>query len=233
MRMYQQVLVAGMLMLASGIAAADLGFNAALTSDYRFRGVSQSAQDPAVQGGVDFTDKSGFYLGAWASTIDFDPLDADLEVDVYGGYKWKAAGIEWDAGFIHYAYPGSDSSADLPFTELYIGGTYGPVSVKYFLTNDYTGPTDEGAYYLTASTSFDLGSGLMLGLSIGQSGGDGVEAVFGDTYTDYKIGVSKEFKQLAGIKVDLSYVNTSGAPEFTTDVGNNEGTVVLTLSKTF
>lgn len=235
MKTSSKALVAGSLMLASSIAAADSSANVAATSDYRFRGVSQSAQDPALQGGVDFS-QNGFYLGAWGSTIDFDggpgaDPDANLEVDLYGGYKWQAAGVEWDIGLLHYAYPGSESAFDLPFTEIYFGGTYGPVFAKYYYTSDYTGPTSEGAYYLTAGASFDLGNGFSLGLSAGQSGGDGIDATFGDSYTDYKVGVSKDF---AGATFNLSYVDTSGiSPDITTDLFNTEGTVVLTVSKTF
>ena len=234
MKTFGKALVAGSLLLACGVAAADVAYNVAVTTDYRFRGVSQSAKDPAIQGGVDFSDKSGFYLGAWASTIDFGTLDrsADLEVDLYGGYKWKAANVEWDVGLIHYAYPGSSSGTDLPFTEVYVGGTYGPVSAKYFYTNDFTGTTDKGAHYITASGNIDLGSGFTLGLSIGHSRGGGVKdpLAFGSTYTDYKIGVSKEF---SGVKFDLSYVDTSGLSGFTNDLFNAEGVVVLTVSKTF
>lgn len=232
-------------MLATGLAVcactpalaaeSPLTANVAVTSDYRFRGVSQSAKDPALQGGVDYAHDSGLYIGAWGSTIDFDAgpgadPDADFELDLYGGYKWSGAGVDWDLGFIHYAYPGSDSDADLPFTEVYFGGSYGPVYAKYFYTNDYTGPTEEAAYYLTAGADFDLGSGYTLGLSVGQSGGDGVEESFGDSYVDYKIGVSKEF---VGLDFNLAYVDTDLDPEITTDVFNSEGTVVLTVSKSF
>lgn len=231
-----KALVAGSLMLASGIAAADVSFNAALTSDYRFRGVSQSAQDPAIQGGVDFS-QNGFYLGAWGSTIDFDggpgnDPDANLEVDLYGGYKWTAAGVEWDVGVLHYAYPGSESAFDLPMTEVYFGGTYGPFFAKYYYTSDYTtNLTDEGAYYLTAGANLDVGNGFTLGLSVGQSGGDGIDEAWGDSYTDYKIGVSKDF---AGLTFNVSYVDTSGiSPDIEDDLFNTEGTVVLTVSKVF
>lgn len=230
-----KALVAGGLLLACGVAAADVSYNAAVTTDYRFRGVAQSAKDPAIQGGVDFSDKSGVYLGIWGSTIDFgsgppDPK-ADLEVDLYGGYKFKGGGIDWDAGLIHYAYPGSESSFKLPFTELYIGGTYGPVTVKYYYTDDYTGTTTNGASYLVASGGVDLGSGYTLNLSVGQSSGSGIKDSFGKSYTDYKVGVSKEF---GGFGFDLSYIDTSGiSPNITTDVFNSEGTVVLTVSKSF
>lgn len=239
MHISSKTLVAGGLLLASGIAAAaDSPFtaNVGLTSDYRFRGVSQSAQDPAVQGGVDFVHASGFYLGTWASTIDFnagpglDP-DADLELDLYGGYKWKVGATELDVGFIHYAYPGSDSSFDLPFTELYFGGTYGPVFAKFFYTDDYTGTTDKSASYLTAGANIDLGSGFTLGLSAGRSSGGGIKDTFGKAYTDFKVGVSKEY---VGVTFNLSYIDTSGiSPDIKTDVFNTEGTVVLTVSKTF
>jgi len=236
MKLKSKALVAGSaLLLTSGMAAADFSANVGVTSDYRFRGVSQSAKDPAVQGGVDYA-QNGFYVGTWASTIDFDggpgnDPDADLELDVYAGYKFQAAGVEWDAGILHYAYPGSDSAADLPFTEIYFGGSYSAFSAKLYYTNDYTGTTDESAYYLTAGASFELGSGFSLGLSVGYSGGDGVEDTFGDSYTDYRIGVSKTF---AGIDFNLSYVDTSGiSPDITTDLFNTEGTVVLTATKTF
>lgn len=235
MRTLSKALAATGLLGIGGAAAADFSANVALTSDYRFRGVSQSARDPAAQGGVDYA-RDGLYLGVWGSTIDFDAgpgsdPDADLEVDVYGGYAWAAAGVEWDAGILHYAYPGSESGADLPFTEVYLGGAYGPASVTYYYTDDYTGPTRESAYYLTAGVDFELGAGLALGLSAGRSGGDGIDATFGDSYTDYRIGVSRDF---AGVGFDLSYVDTSGiSPDVTADTFNTEGTVVLTVSKTF
>lgn len=232
MKTFSKVLVAGGLLLVCGAAAADVSFNAAVTSDYRFRGVSQNAQDPAIQGGADFSDKSGIYLGIWGSQIDFGPgTDADLEVDLYGGYKFKGAGIDWDAGLIHYAYPGSQGSLDLPFTEIYLGGTYGPVTVKYYYTDDYTGTTTKSASYLVASGGVDLGSGFTLNLSLGQSSGGGIKDSFGKNYTDVKVGVSKEF---GGFNFDVSYVDTSGiSPDITSDVFNTESTVVLTVSKTF
>lgn len=232
MKTLSKVLVGGGLLLACGVAAADVSFNAAVTSDYRFRGVSQNAQDPAIQGGADFSDKSGIYLGIWGSQIDFGPgTDADLEVDLYGGYKFKGAGIDWDAGLIHYAYPGSQGSLDLPFTEIYLGGAYGPVTVKYYYTDDYTGQTTKSASYLVASGGVDLGSGFTLNLSLGHSSGGGIKDTFGKSYTDVKVGVSKGF---AGFNFDVSYVDTSGiSPDITSDLFNTESTVVLTVSKTF
>ena len=221
------LLAGGLLIVTSAASAAESPFsaNVAVTSDYRFRGFSQSAKDPALQGGADYA-KDGWNAGIWASTIDFGDTDGDVEVDLYGGYSWKGAGIDWTVGLIHYAYPGSDSADDLPFTEVYVGGSYGPVSVKYYYTNDFTATDDKSAYYILVGASFELGGGFNLGLSAGRSDGD----AFVDGVNDYKIGVSKEF---GGFNFDLSYVDTSGAPEITDDVFNSESTVVLTISKTF
>lgn len=228
MKGFTRTVIAGALLAAGAQAAADVSYNAGITTDYRFRGVSQSAQDPAVQGGVDYSHKNGLYLGAWASTIDFgttDP-DADLEIDLYGGYKWKAANIDWDVGLIHYAYPGSTGANDWDFTELYIGGTYGPVNVKYYYADNFTGPGSLSAYYLTAGASFDVGSGYTLAVSAGKSDGD----AFVTGFVDYKIGVSKEF---AGFGFNLSYVDTDIDPAITSDEFNSEGKLVLTVTKTF
>lgn len=232
MRTCIRAIVATILLSVCGTAAADVSYNAAVTSDYRFRGVSQSAQDPAISGGIDLTDKSGLYVGTWVSTIDFGPgTDAHVELDLYGGYGWKGGGVDWDAGAIHYAYPGSKGSLDLAFTEVYLGGTYGPVAVKGYYTDDYSGPTTKSAWYLVASGGVDLGTGVTLNLSLGQSGGGGIKDAFGDSYTDYKVGVSKDF---GGFGFDLSYVGTSGiSPNITSDVSNSESTVVLTVSKSF
>lgn len=232
MKTFGKALVAGGLLLASGVALADVSYNAAVTSDYRFRGISQSSKDPAISGGIDFSDKSGFYLGTWASTIDFGPAsDANVELDLYGGYRFTGAGINWDAGLIYYGYPGSKSSEKLPFTEASIAGTYGPVTIKYAYTGDYTGPTTNSASYISAGAGIDLGSGYSLGLSVGRSSGSAIKETFGDAYTDIKVGVSKDF---AGFNFDLSYIDTSGVtPEITTDLFNSQSTVVLTVSKSF
>jgi uncharacterized protein (TIGR02001 family) len=206
---------------------ADLAFNVGAVSDYRFRGISQSAQDPALQGGIDWTHKDGFYLGTWASTVDFGSgFDDDLELDVYGGYKWKAANVEWDAGLIHYNYPGGDTDST---NEIYLGGNYKQFNAKAFFTNDLAG-TDESGIYLTGGAGIELGQGYVLGVQVGLSKSDG----FADSsFMDYRVGVSKEFKELAGVKLDLSYIGTNFDPEISTDVSNTEGTVVLSVLKAF
>jgi uncharacterized protein (TIGR02001 family) len=94
--------------------------NVGLTSDYVFRGISQSAEDPAIQGGVDFT-CGRFYGGVWGSSIDFGG-DASAEVDIYGGYKFSTGPLNWDLGLIYYAYSGHFAD-DADFVELKAGAS--------------------------------------------------------------------------------------------------------------
>ena len=96
--------------------ASTLAYNVGVVSEYRYRGITQSHFKPALQGGVDYSDKSGFYAGAWASTIrwisdnqtaDGQGADGPLEVDLYGGYKWSMGDVVmWDnTGTMHRVTP--------------------------------------------------------------------------------------------------------------------------------
>ena len=79
-----------------------------LVTDYRFRGVSLSGGDPAVQGGMTLTHDSGFYVGTWASSIDDGGTDiyGDVELDLFGGWSGNVAeGVGLDVGLLYYAYP--------------------------------------------------------------------------------------------------------------------------------
>lgn len=87
-----------------------LGYNVGVVTDYRYRGISQSRLDPALQGGIDFSHKSGFYVGAWASTIkwikDAGASKGSMELDLYAGYKGEIAkDLGFDVGYLRYEYP--------------------------------------------------------------------------------------------------------------------------------
>lgn len=89
------------------VPGLEFSFNFAGTTDYVFRGYTQTSEDPAFQGGIDLT-YGIFYAGAWASGLDFGDGSADIEVDLYGGIKKEYRGVEFDLGFIYYAYPNAD-----------------------------------------------------------------------------------------------------------------------------
>ena len=234
MKGIQKIIIAGGLLACTSIAVAaeqsPFSANVALTTDYVWRGASQSAEDPAIQGGFDFNHSSGFYAGVWGSNVDFEDQTVDgaqMELDVYGGYGWQAAGIDWDAGVIRYLYPGASSSLDLDFTEVYIGGSYKNFSVKYSYADEYTA-SSKSAYYVEGAVDFELGQGFGLGLHIGKSDGDHFSG--GTDYIDYKVAVSKEVQ---GFGLELAYTDTdnSGANEIKSGAAANDGRLVFTVSK--
>jgi len=242
MKSLQKTIIASSLLVLTAAAVAEdkspVSTNVALTTNYVWRGVSQSAENPALQGGVDYEHGNGFYLGTWASGLNWgndavtaaDGDGASIEVDLYGGYKFKAGPVDLDVGLIRYMYPGSSSSLDYDFTEVYVGGGYGPFSLKYSNASNYQGTTSKSGTYLDAAASFDLPEGFGLGLHVGKSGGDGVLAAFTKKYTDYKVGVSKEF---GGFGFELAYTDTnlSGTAQVKKGVFANDGQWMLTVSK--
>lgn len=113
-------------------AADDGAFDITVTltgvSDYRFRGVSLSDRDPALQGAVDISWR-GFYAGAWASSIA-RTADTNVELDLYAGYAGTAGPIEYEVGAIAYLYPGGDGTADVYEGTAALSYTLGPVTAK-------------------------------------------------------------------------------------------------------
>lgn len=193
-----------------------LSFNAGVVTDYRYRGISQSRLKPAVQGGVDFAHKSGFYLGAWASTIkwigDYDSpfgkVDGSVELDLYGGYKGSISkDLGFDVGMLRYEYVGNSLKntlgggvyANANTTEIYGALTYGPVTAKYSHSIGKTlfGAIDsKGAGYLDLTANFDLGDGWAVVPHIGrQSVSSKATAFYGTplSYTDYSVTLTKDF----------------------------------------
>ena len=125
------------------MASAQLSGNLSLTSNYKYRGQDQDvskvkAFKPAVQGGLDYAfGESGWYVGNWNSSVDWLPGNS-IEMDLYGGYKFKAGEFDLDLGALTYLYPGNTTGNT---TELYAAGTWGPLTAKYSHTvsKDYFG----------------------------------------------------------------------------------------------
>ena len=126
--------------------------NVALATDYAFRGVSQS-DGPAVQGGFDvaFGD-SGLYAGTWASNINFGG-GSDLELDVYGGYKFALGGVAMDVGVLGYLYPNAqDDGAELDYWEVYAKPSIAlteqfTLGAGIYYSPEFTGESGDGLYY--------------------------------------------------------------------------------------
>ncbi len=185
-----------------------LSYNVGVVTDYRYRGISQSRLKPALQGGIDFAHKSGFYLGTWASSIKWIKDaggGASVEWDVYGGYKGTAGPVGYDVGVLTYQYPGHDLAVSPVTTEIYAAGTVGPATLKYShaVTNLFGFADSKGSFYLDASATFDLGSGWSLVPHVGYQK---VKNFSPASYTDYSVTVGKDFGN--GISASAAVVGT-------------------------
>src|SRR2546423_413150 len=180
-----------------------LAGNAGLFSDYRFRGFTQTGYKPAFQGGIDFSHKSGFYIGNWNSNIEQALYNgATLEMDLYGGYKMSVGPVGLDFGYLHYYYPNSGAlgSTTIKNGELYAGGSVGPVSAKlyYAVTKffsigappTYPDADTKGSIYLDLSGSYEVIPGLTLAAHYGYQKIENGKAagLIDDKESDYKAG---------------------------------------------
>jgi uncharacterized protein (TIGR02001 family) len=219
--------VAAVLLMSCGAAAhAELSGTIGAVSDYDFRGISLSATDPALQGSIDWAAENGFYVGAWASNIDYGSgVDGDIELDLYGGFAGETeGGFGWDVGLVYYTYPGSDDIRDYP--ELYAGLTFGWAEVKQWYTNDYSGFNDD-AFYTEGNATFELPANFGLGLHAGYNYGDAFEDF---EYLDYSIGVTYT---LANFELGLKWVDNDIDHQEEGDVFNSEGRAIFSVSTTF
>jgi uncharacterized protein (TIGR02001 family) len=181
-----------------------LSYNIGAVTDYRYRGISQTGSHPALQGGIDFAHKSGFYLGTWASTIHWIKdssnngvsVKGPIEIDVYGGYKGAInETFSYDVGGLEYWYA-TNTLKDLTGVnantfELYGALTAGPATLKYShaTTNLFGTPNSKGSGYLDLSATFDLGSGVTFVPHIGAQR----IANFG-TYHDASVTLAKDWE---------------------------------------
>ncbi|MBX7539914.1 TorF family putative porin [Qipengyuania sphaerica] len=191
--------------------------NAALTTDYRFRGVSLSGGDPAIQGGVDVGHESGFYVGTWASSIDGGPAYGEMEFDIYGGWSGDLAeGIALDVGLLYYAYPTEDLGGDVNYWEPYasvgfdLGGAEATVGAAYAWEQDSLGGEDN--LYVYTDLGYSLPSTpISLSAHLGYT--DGVLAppllagTTDDSGFDWSIGASLSKGIL---EVGVAYIGVEG-----------------------
>jgi uncharacterized protein (TIGR02001 family) len=223
-----------------------------LTTNYLYRGISQTGAKPAIQGGFDYAGANGLYIGAWGSSISWlsdlgIASNAGLELDTYAGYKGAAGAVSYDVGFLRYNYPGTyvAGATKGDTNEIYGAVTYSIVTAKYSysLGNTFGAPDAKGTSYFDLSASYPIAdSGVTLGAHYGKQTYKGssakynnfittVDGGFSPTYSDYKLSVTKDF---SGYVVGLAYSNTNATAAYTV-LGNKLGksTAVLSLTRTF
>ncbi|MCI4591021.1 TorF family putative porin [Sphingobium sp. BYY-5] len=187
--------------------------NAAVVTDYRFRGISQTDRRFALQGGITVSHSSGLYVSTWGSSIDdYVASGSDQELDLIAGYTKTIGAATVDVGVLYYYYPGS-GGANTDFVEPYasVKGTFGPATAK--LTVNYApkakalsvGNGKEDNLYVGGDLSASipntpLGVSAHLGHSFGPS-----YLTIGKEYTDWNIGATYTWSHLT---FGVSYVDT-------------------------
>lgn len=196
---------------AKSMVPGTFSANIGMVTEYSFRGIQQSDERPAVQGGFDWSHDSGIYLGIWGSSVDFNDGDqAQAEFDLYGGITHEFGKLTLGAGVIYYAYPGAASNLNYNFVEALVSAGYdfGIASAKAQVnySPNYFGDSDDAVYYAgDVTVPLPLPADLSLKGHVGYQTIDR-NANFGvPDYTDWSIGVGMA---LAGFDLSLSYVDT-------------------------
>ncbi len=176
-------LAAVILMACASTASAEFSGNVAVVSDYMWRGITQTAGKPALQGGVDWAGDSGLYAGTWASNVDWgDCCDESVEIDLYAGFAGGDA-ITWDVGYNYYWFPGAD---DVDFGEFYFGLGWNWLEGKVWYSPDFAA-ADQDAVYVEGNGTFELPAGFGLNAHVGYSDG---QFWGSDDYFDWSLGVT-------------------------------------------
>ena len=210
-----RVLLAGALLAAAASSAhAGLTVTPAVTSDYDFRGVTQTENKAAFQLGATYAFDSGAYLGLWGSNVKFGkPPGTNLELDVTGGYTFGDAkeGVAWDIGGVYYTYSGGTSPSDLNYLEVYAGATHDWFNAKVFYSPDFGGKATTGntpAWYFSTTGTFALPADFGFVAHAGYSVGDYWDK-YGKSYLDWSVGFTKA---IGKVTVGVSYVDGSDLP---------------------
>lgn len=169
--------------LSAPASAADLTGNIGVTSNYVWRGLTQTGNISSISGGLDYSHKSGFYAGTWVADTNFGSQEHDL----YAGYGMKTGPVELDFGGIQYRYSQDDT---LDWTEFYVGATYKDFGAQINISSDVFGSGTDGMY-IEGSYEHEIKKGLALTVHVGSYDFDDEAAAAIENYTDFSVGLSK------------------------------------------
>jgi uncharacterized protein (TIGR02001 family) len=227
------------LLIVAGVAQAEITTNLGATSDYRYRGISQTQNAPAIQGGIDYTNKNGFYAGNWNSSVSslVYANGAGIETDLYAGYKKEIKGITLDVGSYNYFYPrASVNKTNYDTREVYVGAAKGPVSIKVSqsLGDYFAASNSRGSRYYQADVAYPI-AGTKASILAHAGRTDVANQTVLDS-NDYNAGIGYN---LAGFDLAAKYYtnsNKTAAFQTANTVGNQKlyrNALVLSVSKTF
>ena len=216
-------LVAALALSGATSVSAEISGNVTLVSDYSFRGISQTGEKGAIQGGFDYAAESGFYAGVWASNVEFG-TESSTEMDYYFGYAGAVGDLGYDVGYIYFDYEGD---AEFDYQEYALGFSYGDISFGFNYSSEYLGDGGPSFFYPYVGYSMALTEGLSLDMHYGYSDIDASD-FWGegeDSYSDYSatLGFSA-----GGVDFGLAFVGTSLDDGI---VAGSDDRLVLSVSK--
>lgn len=194
-------LLSSLMMIAS--AEAQISGTVTLTTDYLFRGVTQTSNNPAIQGGIDYAG-GAFYAGVWGSNVDFG-ADETLELDLYAGFRPTLGPVALDLGLIGYFYPGAtDALGEYDYVEAKLAASVAPtdaltLGAALFYSPEFFGETGR-ATYAEVNAAYAFTDAFSVS---GAFGSQDIQA--GARYETWNIGASLF---AAGLKFDLRYTDT-------------------------
>lgn len=210
-----------------------LAYNVGVISDYRVRGIAQTSGNPALQGGIDLTTKSGVYLGTAASNVKWvkefnGATKGSYELDLYGGYRAQITdtSFSYDVGVITYQYPGNNSGAagtpgsglfsNASTVEVYGDLSYGIYTFKYNRSvGDFLGNLNSsGSQYFDLSAAVDMTRGFTLVPHIGRQLIPNQAGNLAN-YSDMSLTLSKDFGN--GLSATVAALTTNANKTFYTD----------------
>jgi uncharacterized protein (TIGR02001 family) len=182
------------LVLLSFSTVAEVSMNVGVTSNYMWRGVTQTIGDTSVSGGIDYSSENGFYAGAWTSNVDFGD-GSGSEVDLYVGYAGTLSNIDYDIGYVMYVYP-TNGFEESDFSEMYFNTSFNNFTLGLALNVNSDIDDDQafgtGDIYTYASYSFELPQEYSVTLTGGIYSFDENEAIYGDSdYNHVQLDISK------------------------------------------
>lgn len=245
MSKFAKTLLASAVLSAAGAAASaaelELSNSVALTSNYIFRGISQTDNQPAVQVSFDAAHSGGLYAGIWGSNVNFNEGGTSTEFDLYAGFADDlGSGLSYDLAGIYYLYPGANdpSNGEFNYWEAKAALSYAMEDLQLkpklgfalYYSPEFFGEIGDAVYY---DVSLELT--LIDNLSLHAHGGlqDLKKSQAGvGSYTDWGVGVATEY---SGFGFDLSYTGTDNDAD-TFSLGRTDLTkdrIQFTISRSF
>ena len=229
---------------AQDAPASPWGVSAAIDiqSDYKFRGISQNDRTPSPQGTLNLTGPDGFYIGTWASTVDFDPGRSGnpyLELDLYGGKHTDLWGVDWNIEPYYYSYP-SENYPGAPQSDYFeiinqLTKAFGPFTLQatYAYSPSFAFRTGEGNY-LAGMASYTINDWLTISGNVGHQWVEFARLNSSRDYTYADIGLTASYK---GFALDVRYSGTdlgqTACAFYMTTRHACSGNVIATLTYNF